>query len=373
MKIVTERAALLKALTGLNRVVEKRNTIPILTNVLLTAEGDALDLKATDLDIEMTDRIRCELETPGAVTVSASMLHDIVRKLSDGAQVSLETVENGARVAVKAGRSRFLLQALPAIDYPDLAAGEMPHRFSLPGSTQAKMIARTRFAISTEETRYYLNGIYWHIKDGVDGPMLRAVATDGHRLARAEIVAPDGSADMPGIIIPRKAVGELEKLAEEAGKSDVAFEVSPHKIRVTVGTTVLTSKLIDGTFPDYQRVIPTANDKAAVIDINTLKSAIDRVSSVASDKGNAVKFTFDDGRITLFVRNPDAGDATDEVEADYDSPALSIGFNARYALDILSSLGGDTVRIKLADPGSPTIFQPTTDESLLCVLMPMRV
>ncbi|WP_243368898.1 DNA polymerase III subunit beta [Microvirga solisilvae] len=371
MKILTERAALLKALTGLNRVVEKRNTIPILSNVLLKAEGDTLFLKATDLDIEMTDQTACETAEPGATTVSAAMLHDIVRKMPDGAQISLETIEDGARVAVKAGRSRFQLQAQPAEDYPDLAAGEMPYTFTLPGPTLAKMIARTRFAISTEETRYYLNGIYLHtLADGI----LTAAATDGHRLARTEIAAPDVVEGMPGIIIPRKTVGELEKLADEAGKDGaLTFEVSSQKIRVSVGKTVLTSKLIDGTFPDYERVIPRANDKIAVVEIAHLKNAIDRVTSVSSERGNAVKFTFADGRITLFVQNPDAGNATDEVEADYDAAELSIGFNGRYALDILNALGGDTTRIKLADAGSPTIFQPAADDSLLCVLMPMRV
>ncbi|NBJ13234.1 DNA polymerase III subunit beta [Microvirga arsenatis] len=372
MKIIAERAALLKNLAALNRVVEKRTTIPILSSVLLDAAGEALNLKASDLDIEMTGRIHCQVETAGAITVQAHLLHDIVRKLPDGAQVAIEATDGGGRVAVKAGRSRFTLQALPASDFPDLAAGEFPHSFTLPGVALAKMIARTSFAISTEETRFYLNGIYLHVQGG----HLYAVATDGHRLARAHVDGPsglEGMDGMPGVIVPRKTVAELARLAEEAGKDDVRIDLSPHKIRAAFGDTVLTSKLIDGTFPDYQRVIPRGNDKVATVEITALKAAIDRVSSVSTERGRAVKLAFDDGRLTLTVENPDAGTATDEIEVDYDAEALSIGFNARYALDIAGALGTDTAVIRLADNGSPTIFQPTADDSLLCVLMPMRV
>ena len=373
MKLTTERAALMKALSGLTRVVEKRNTIPILTNVLLQASSEGLSLKATDLDIEASSRITCNTEQDGETTVTAGLLHDIVRKLPDGSQVSLEAIEDGGRLVVKAGRSRFTLQSLPASDFPDLAAGEFSHSFTLSGEALARLIAHTEFAISTEETRYYLNGIYLHVADGRDGPVLRAVATDGHRLARVEIIAPQGSDGMPGVIVPRKAVAELKRMADEAGKNGIALDLSQHKIRATSGETVLTTKLIDGTFPDYQRVIPQGNDKRALVESGPFKAAIDRVSSVSSERGSAVKLSFDDGRLTLAVRNPDAGDATDEIEAEYDAAPLQIGFNARYVLAIVDALGCDTVEIRLADPGSPTIFSPSTDESLLCVLMPMRV
>jgi DNA polymerase-3 subunit beta len=373
MKFTIERATLLKVLSGLNRVVDKKNTIPILSNVLLHAAGDVLTITGTDLDIEISSRLPCHAETEGSITVTASVLHDIVRKLPDGAQVAIETTKDGSQVAVKAGRSRFTLQALPAGDYPNLAAGEFGHSFEVAGETLAWAIARSKFAISTEETRYYLNGVYLHTLV-VDGALkMRMVATDGHRLARIEFDAPEGSDGMPGIIIPRKAVAELERLGTEAGKESLTLDISAHKIRLTTGPTVLTSKLIDGTFPDYPRVIPTGNTKRAILESNILKASIDRVSSVSSERGSAVKLSFNDGRLTLVMRNPDMGEATDEIEAEYDAEAMDIGFNAKYALAILDALACDTVLVKLDHAGAPTLFSPSTDENVLCVLMPMRV
>jgi DNA polymerase-3 subunit beta len=373
MKLTIERAALLKALSGLNRVVEKKNTIPILSNVLLQASDEGLTITGTDLDIEASSRLPCETEAEGSITVAASVLHDIVRKLPDGAQIAVETTKDGAQVAVRAGRSRFTLQALPAGDYPNLAAGEFSHSFVISGETLAWMIARSRFAISTEETRYYLNGIFLHTVAVNGAVKMRAVATDGHRLARIELDAPEGADGMPGIIIPRKAVAELERLGLEAGKETLTIDVSAHKIRLTSGSTVLTSKLIDGTFPDYPRVIPTENTKRALLESAIFKAAIDRVSSVSSERGSAVKLAFDDGRVTLSARNPDMGEATDEIEAEYEAEAVEVGFNAKYTLAIIDALACDTILMKLDQAGAPALFSPNTDDSVLCVLMPMRV
>jgi DNA polymerase-3 subunit beta len=226
MRVTVERAALLKALGHVHRVVERRNTIPILSNVLLRADEGSLRLKATDLDIEVTETIPADITEAGSTTVPAYMIYDIVRKLPDGAQVSLEMTPDMGQMQIRSGRSRFMLQALPESDFPDLAAGDLPHRFTLPAADLKRLIEKTQFAISTEETRYYLNGIYLHTIDAGGAIVMRAVATDGHRLARVEIPAPNGSEGMPGVIIPRKAVAEIVKLVED-GSETVTVELSP--------------------------------------------------------------------------------------------------------------------------------------------------
>jgi DNA polymerase-3 subunit beta len=372
MRVTVERAALLKALGHVHRVVERRNTIPILSNVLLRADGSGLGLKATDLDMEVTETITADVTQGGATTVPAHVIYDIVRKLGDGAQVSLETSGDGAQMQIRSGRSRFMLQALPEADFPDLAAGEMPHAFTLAAGDLKRLIDKTQFAISTEETRYYLNGIFLHAVDGAGGGILRAVATDGHRLARVELPAPQGAVGMPGVIVPRKAVAEIQKLVDD-GTEEVRVELSSAKVRLTFAGVTLTSKLIDGTFPDYQRVIPTGNDKRLVVDRESFSKAVDRVSTISSERGRAVKLAITDGRLTLSVNNPDSGSAQEEVEVDYESSALDIGFNARYLLDITSQLEGENATFMLADPGSPTLIQDREGASALYVLMPMRV
>src|SRR5919107_3913967 len=372
MRVTVERAALLKALGHVHRVVERRNTIPILSNVLLRGGEGSLRLKATDLDIEVTETIPSDIAQGGSTTVPAHVIYEIVRKLPEGAQVSLEITGETGQMQIRSGRSRFMLQALPETDFPDLAAGEMPFRFTLPAADLKRLIDKTQFAISTEETRYYLNGIYFHTLEAGGQTVLRAVATDGHRLARVEIPAPKGSEGMPGVIIPRKAVAEIVKLVED-GSESITIELSSAKVRLTFDGVVLTSKLIDGTFPDYQRVIPTANDKLLTVERGDYAKAVDRVSTISSERGRAVKLALNDGRLTLTVNNPDSGSATEEIEVDYDATPIDIGFNARYLLDIASQLDGDTAVFKLADPGSPTIIQDRDGAAALYVLMPMRV
>ncbi|HEX8164823.1 MAG TPA: DNA polymerase III subunit beta [Beijerinckiaceae bacterium] len=372
MKVTVERAALLRSLGHVHRVVERRNTIPILSNVLLRGDGEGLRLKATDLDIEVTETIPADAAQGGATTVPAHVIYDIVRKLPEGAQVSLETAGDSGQMQIRSGRSRFMLQALPESDFPDLAAGEMPFRFSLSPADLRRLIDKTQFAISTEETRYYLNGIFFHTVETGGATMLRAVATDGHRLARVDVPAPQGAEGMPGVIVPRKAVAEIQKLIE-AGEESVGIELSSSKIRVTFGGVVLTSKLIDGTFPDYQRVIPTGNDKRLTVERDEFARAVDRVSTISSERGRAVKLALNEGRLVLSVTNPDSGSATEELEVDYEAAPLDVGFNARYLLDITSQLDGDTALFRLADPGSPTLIQDRDASPALYVLMPMRV
>ncbi len=372
MKVTVERAELLKSLSHVHRVVERRNTIPILANVLMRAESGKLAFKATDLDVEMVEVIAGDAAQAGVITVPAHMFYEIVRKLPEGAQVILEASGDRADMSIRAGRSKFTLQTLPESDFPDLAAGELSHRFSLPAGDLKRLIDKTQFAISTEETRYYLNGIYLHAVASGATTMLRAVATDGHRLAQFECPAPAGAEGMPGIIVPRKTVGEVLRLVDSA-EGEMMIELSPTKIRFTMGGVVLTSKLIDGTFPDYGRVIPLGNDKLLEVDKHEFEQAVDRVSTVASERGRAVKLSLAPGRLVLSVTNPDFGSATEEIEVGYEADPLDIGFNSRYLLDIAGQLDGETAVLKLADPGSPTLLADKADNGALYVLMPMRV
>jgi DNA polymerase-3 subunit beta len=369
MKITLERAELVRALAHVHRVVERRNTIPILANVLLRAGKNGLELKATDLDLEIVETVPAEIKQASATTVPAHMFYDIVRKLPEGSQVELQSGTDRGSVQVRAGRSRFTLQTLPETDFPDIAAGELPHRFKLAAGDLKRLVDKTQFAISTEETRYYLNGIYLHV---VDDKKLRAVATDGHRLAQVDLPAPKGTSGMPGVIVPRKTVAEVQRLLEDAGE-EVEIELSPAKIRFSLGKVVLTSKLIDGTFPDYGRVIPLGNDKVLVVDKGEFSSAVDRVSTVSSERGRAVKLSLGSGKLTLSVTNPDSGSATEEIEVEYGAEPLDIGFNSRYLLDIAGQIEGEKATLKLADPGSPTLLQDSEPSGALYVLMPMRV
>jgi DNA polymerase-3 subunit beta len=370
MKATIERATLLKGLGHVHSVVERRNTIPILSNVLIEAEeGGGLRLMATDLDLQINETVEAEVGEPGATTVPAHTLFDIVRKMPEGSQVELIAAEG--RMQVNAGRARFTLSTLPRDDFPVIAEGELPTGFELPAATLRQIIDKTRFAISTEETRYYLNGIYLHVSDEAQ-PVLKAAATDGHRLARVTVPRPDGAAGMPGVIIPRKCVAELRKLLDELDGT-VQVSLSESKVRFGLGNAVLTSKLIDGTFPDYTRVIPTANDKLLRLDPRSLEEGVDRVSTIASERTRAVKLSLDRDRVTLSVTSPENGTASEEVSADYGADGIEIGFNARYLLDILGQIEGDVMEVHLADAAAPTLLRENDKAPALYVLMPMRV
>src|SRR5215210_2412624 len=363
MKATIERATLLKSLGHVQSVVERRNTIPILSNVLIEARDDgSIRLMATDLDLQVDESVPANVEQAGATTVSAHTLFDIVRKLPEGSQVELAAAEG--KMQVNAGRSRFNLSTLPRDDFPVIAEGDLPTRFELPAATLRQVIDKTKFAISTEETRYYLMGIFLHVADD----LLKAAATDGHRLARVTVPKPDGADGMPDVIIPRKCVNELRKLLDE-----VEVTLSPTKVRFGLGSAVLTSKLIDGTFPDYNRVIPTANDKLLKLDPKSFMQGVDRVSTIASEKTRAVKVSLDRDKVTLSVTSPENGLATEELPADYGSDGIEIGFNARYLMDILHEIEGDSVEVHLADAAAPTLLRESDKSNALYVLMPMRV
>lgn len=372
MKLTIERASLLKALAHVQGVVERRNAIAILSNVLLDAREDGtLGLTTTDMDLAMYETVPVEVAQAGAVTAPAHTLYDIARKLPEGAQVELDTAEQG-QLALRAGRSRFRLATLPVEDFPVMTEGDLPHGFALGAEALRGLIDRTRFAMSTEETRYYLNGIYLHAAEVESQMMLRAVATDGHRLALVQMPLPDGASGMPGVIVPRKAVTELRKLIDEV-TNDVGVSLSESKIRFAFDGGVLTSKLIDGTFPDYGRVIPEGNDKMLEVDCDVFSNAVDRVSTISSEKSRAVKLSLNDGTLVLSATSPENGSASEEIEASYGSDALEIGFNSRYLLDITQQIEGETAQFSLADAASPTLVRDSADAGALYVLMPMRV
>jgi DNA polymerase-3 subunit beta len=372
MKLTIERAALLKALGHVQSVVERRTTIPILSNVLLWTDGGTLSLSATDMDLEIVERVAARIDRNGRTTASAHTLYDIVRKLREGAQVELEAVAERNEMVLRSGRSTFTLACLPPEDYPAMSAGELPHHFTLSAAELRSLIDRTRFAISTEETRYYLNGIYLHATKNNEVPVIRAVATDGHRLARVEMTAPEGAAGMPGVIIPRKTVLELRKLVDE-GDAEIQVSLGENKIRCAVGEAALTSKLIDGTFPDYDRVIPTGNDKILDVECKPFAEAVDRVATISTERSRAVKLTIERGNLTVSAASPENGTATEEIEARYQSSPIEIGFNSRYLLDITEQIDGEFAQFAMADAGSPTIVRDSADASALYVLMPMRV
>ena len=371
MKLTIERAALLKSLGHVQSVVERRNTIPILSNLKLDAQDGKVAMNATDMDLDIIESVACDISQPGATTAPAHTLYDIVRKLPDGAQVALDADGEGQMV-LSSGRSRFTLTCLPTDDFPVLSGGDLEHEFTLTVADLKALIDKTRFAISTEETRYYLNGIYLHAAERDGASVLRCVATDGHRLASMEVAMPKGAEGLPGVIVPRKAVGEMRKLLDETS-GEVSIGLSEAKIRFSFGQTVLTSKLIDGTFPDYQRVIPEGNDKQLDIDTKGFADAVDRVSAISSEKSRAVKLNLASGSLILSASSPEEGSATEELEVAYQGDSMEIGFNAGYLLDIIRQIEGDNVRLMLADAASPTILSEMDEPGALYVLMPMRV
>jgi DNA polymerase-3 subunit beta len=376
MKLTIERAALLKALSHVQSVVERRTTIPILSNVLLRAGSGMLAMSATDMDLEIVESVPARIDADGRTTAPAHTLYDIVRKLREGAQVELETPSGAGgernEMVLRSGRSTFTLACLPPEDYPVMTSAELPHHFTLTAAELRTLIDRTRFAISTEETRYYLNGIYLHATKNNEVPVLRSVATDGHRLARVEMVLPEGAAGMPGVIVPRKTVLELRKLVEE-GDAEVQIALGDTKIRCAIGEAALTSKLIDGTFPDYDRVIPTGNDKMLEVPCKEFAEAVDRVSTISTERSRAVKLAIDKGTLTVSATSPENGTAIEEVEVRYQSTPIEIGFNSRYLLDITEQIGGEAALFAMSDAASPTIVRDSADASALYVLMPMRV
>jgi len=372
MKFSIERAALLKAVAQAQSVVERRNTIPILANVLIEAEGAAVQLRATDLDIEVTDRAPAVVERAGAATVSAVTLNEIVRKLPDGALVTISDNAQTGRLVIEAGRSNFSLATLPREDFPVMASADYACNFGIAAPVLRRLFDKSKFAISTEETRYYLNGVYLHVAENEGEKVLRCVATDGHRLARIDAPLPAGAETMVGVIVPRKTVGEMRKLLEDDAAT-IAVSVSETKIRFATPSITLTSKVIDGTFPDYTRVIPQGNTRRLEVDAAEFARAVDRVATVSSERSRAVKLSLDEDRLILSVNAPDSGAAEEELAVAYGDERLEIGFNAKYLLEIASQVDRENAVFLFNSSGDPTLMREGNDMSAVYVVMPMRV
>ncbi|MGV6839392.1 MAG: DNA polymerase III subunit beta [Planktomarina sp.] len=372
MKLSIERSELLKAVSQAQSVVERRNTIPILANILIEAEGDDVSFRATDLDIEVVDKVAAKVEKAGSTTVSAMTFHEIVRKLPDGALVNLTADAGLGRLTVEAGRSNFSLATLPKEDFPVMPSTDYDANFTAPAMVLRRLFEKSKFAISTEETRYYLNGVYMHVAEGDGGRVLRCVATDGHRLARIDADLPSGAEDMPGVIVPRKTVNELGKLLSD-DDAQIAVSVSETKVRFATADVTLTSKVIDGTFPDYMRVIPAANTRKLEVDAADFAKAVDRVATVSSERSRAVKMSLDEDRLILSVNAPNSGNAEEELAVAYGDEKIEIGFNAKYLQEIASQVDRENAVFLFNSPGDPTLMREGNDTSAVYVVMPMRV
>ena len=375
MHVVVDQSVLAKSLSRVAGIVERKNSIPIISNVALSAKNGTLSITGTDLDMEARTSINLMIDAEGTCTVPAATLADIVKRLPEGSQVEMVHDSEQGQMTVRAGRSRFSLSTLPVEDFPWFGDGAFSHTFEMDTTILASMIDSARFAVSTEETRYYLNGIYLH----QIGEEMRMAATDGHRLARTTTPLPHNADGIPGVIIPRKAVGEIRKTLDGKGVSGaVSIDLSETKLRISYGSTVLSTKLIDGTFPDYERVIPTGNTCTMEADSAELSAAIERVSAISSEKSRAIKMTLAEGEITIAATSSENGSATDTLDSErshWNGPPIEIGFNGRYMMDIIAAAGCDRLTLAMADSASPCVITNSANDGAksLFVLMPMRV
>ena len=374
MKLSIEKVDLLRGLARLQAIVEKRSSMPILANVLATASGKGesgkLELAATDLEVGIRGSHAAKVAKPGALTVSARKLYDIVRELPDET-IQLESTTNGY-LDLRCGRARFTLAGTNAEEYPSLPDFSPGRMVRLQAAVLSQMIQGTIYAASMDETRYNLNGAYFEVV--ADSPRIRMVATDGHRLSLVErTVGSDVSGLASGVIIPRKGLVELKRLVDEedADEIELGFEGSSGLVRK--GSVTLVMRLIEGEFPNYQQVIPKQSDHHLTLSVEPLMRALRRVALLSAEHSRAVKLELSDGKLQLSSRTPDLGDAQEELDVDYAGPSVSIGFNARYLLDCLAALGGKEIRLGLRDGGSPVEVRPTDDPDSVAVVMPMRL
>lgn len=360
MKLQLEQKPLASALAKVAGIIEKKNTLPIIANVLLRADDTTLTIIGTDLDIEVVTTIECATSEPGEVTVNAALFSDIVKKTPPGKEISLSLDDHN--LTVTAGRSRFKLATLPSDDFPRLGSDEFAATFEMPAPELGRLFGKAAFAILTEEARYYLNGVYLH---SVDGEVV-SVATDGHRLAK---VTYDQSVDFPGVIVPRKTVSEARKILIIGS---VIVSVSETKIRLDMGDTVITSKVIDGTFPDYTRVIPSGYDNSVTIDAKDLSRAADRVASMVEDRSKIVNVSVEDGSLSMRATGS-MGSAEDTIDATVTGDVITFGINSLYLRDTLSQADGGDVVIEYGNSGQPVLMKTKEDDGFLGVIMPARV
>ena len=366
---------LLKALSHIHGIVEVRHTLPILSNIILEAKDDKLILSSTNLDIYCSDKIKAEVLQSGEVSVSAVTFFEIIKRLPSGSEVLMIMEEGENEIRLTCGRSKFNLSTLKTDDFPIISDSDLSTNFVLSADELIRIIDKTKFAVSNEETRYYLNGIFLHKAERNSIQFLRAVATDGHRLAQYDIPLPQGAEDITGIIIPKKTIYELRKVLDDAN-GDVSVSLNENKIKFSFNDLKVVSKVIDGTFPDYTKVIPQKNDKNFKTNNSDLKNAIDRVSAVAANeesKSKAIKFCIENNSLSLSVESQSKGSANEIIDVNYSGDKVDIGFNSKYIIDICNEVDGDEISISLSDSISPAIILDKTDENLFFVLMPMRI
>ena len=366
---------LLKALSHIHGIVEVRHTLPILSNIILEAKDDKLILSSTNLDIYCSDKIKAEVLQSGEVSVSAVTFFEIIKRLPSGSEVLMIMEEGENEITLTCGRSKFNLSTLKTDDFPIISDSDLSTNFVLSADELIRIIDKTKFAVSNEETRYYLNGIFLHKAERNSIQFLRAVATDGHRLAQYDIPLPQGAEDITGIIIPKKTIYELRKVLDDAN-GDVSVSLNENKIKFSFNDLKVVSKVIDGTFPDYTKVIPQKNDKNFKTNNSDLKNAIDRVSAVAANeesKSKAIKFCIENNSLSLSVESQSKGSANEMIDVNYSGDKVDIGFNSKYIIDICNEVDGDEISISLSDSISPAIILDKTDENLFFVLMPMRI
>ena len=371
MKFSISRETLLKNLRYMQSVVEKRTSIAILSNVRLVAKDNKLETTATDNDITMQGSAEAFVEVEGVTTVSAHKFYEIVNKIPEGTMVNIDMAADGNRLSIIAGKSKFSLACLPADAFPDMTRLEGGSAFEMEGKQLRRLLAKVQFAASSDDTRQYLNGVYMHVVKKGDAPYLRFVATDGHRLAQAEIPAPAGCTDMPAVILPRKTIAELKTMGEET--ETVKLTVAEKKIQAEGTTITLTSKIIDGSFPDYERVIPADNTMEMDVSRQVLLKAVDRVAILSHEKSRSIKFALEGDNLLISANNPDQENALEEVKVDYDNARVEVGFNARYVSDIGAQIESDDMKFFFKDGSSPVLVRDPADANALFVVMPMRI
>ncbi|WP_437879864.1 DNA polymerase III subunit beta [Pseudomonas sp. LRF_L74] len=367
MHFTIQREALLKPLQLVAGVVERRQTLPVLSNVLLVVEGQQLSLTGTDLEVELVGRVALEDSAePGEITVPARKLMDICKSLPNDALIDIRVDEQ--KLVVKAGRSRFTLSTLPANDFPTVEEGPGSLTFSLVQSKLRRLIDRTSFAMAQQDVRYYLNGMLLEVQTGV----LRAVATDGHRLALCAMEANIEQNEKHQVIVPRKGILELARLLTEQD-GEVAIVLGQHHIRATTGEFTFTSKLVDGKFPDYERVLPRGGDKLVIGERQSLREAFSRTSILSNEKYRGIRLQLASGLLKIQANNPEQEEAEEEVAVDYNGASLEIGFNVSYLLDVLGVMSTEQVRLTLSDSNSSALVQEAGNDDSSYVVMPMRL
>jgi DNA polymerase-3 subunit beta len=371
MKLSISRETLLKQLKHSQSIVEKRTSIAILSNVRLKATSNLLETTATNNDITIQGNTEAFVEQEGVTTVSAHKLYEIITKIPEGVMVSMELSNEGDRLAISAGKAQFSLACLNADAFPDMTRVDDGVTFTLESTNLRNTLSKALFAVSTEETRQYLNGVYMHVSNDGDEQSLRFVSTDGHRLARLEFTLPEGANDLSGVIIPRRTVIELRKLAETC--DELKLTINEKKLQAEAGDVVFTSKLIDGTFPDYERVIPSDNKKEMDVSRQALMQAVDRVSILSHEKSRSIKFGLHKDNLMISANNPDQENALEEVKVEYDADDIDVGFNAKYLSEIGSHIQGEDMLFYFKDSTSPVIVKDPEDVSSLFVVMPMRI